>query len=71
MGVVYRATDLDLDVCVALKTLRSEISSDPAMLERFKREVLLARSIAHDAKLVEGSVLRRKIEALRGRVEAP
>ncbi len=47
MGEVYCARDLDLGVPVALKTIRPEIASDPAVLRRFKREVLLARSVTH------------------------
>jgi serine/threonine protein kinase/predicted ATPase/tetratricopeptide (TPR) repeat protein len=47
MGAVYRAIDLDLDVALALKTIRPEIASHPDTLRRFKREVLLARSISH------------------------
>lgn len=47
MGEVYRATDLELGVTVALKTLRPEIASDPTALRYFKQEVLLARSVSH------------------------
>ncbi len=47
MGQVYRAHDLELDVPVALKTIHPEIASEPASLRRFKREVLLARSVTH------------------------
>lgn len=47
MGLVYRATDLELGVPVALKTIRPEIASDPRSLRRFKQEVLLSRSISH------------------------
>jgi tetratricopeptide (TPR) repeat protein len=47
MGAVYRARDLELDEVIALKTLRAEISSDPAAIERFRREVKLARKVTH------------------------
>ncbi len=47
MGRVYRAQDLDLDVPLALKTIRPKIASDPDVLRRFKQEVLLARSVTH------------------------
>ena len=47
MGVVYRAHDLELDVPLAIKTIRPEIASDTLMLRRLKQEVLLARSISH------------------------
>ena len=47
MGQVYRAHDFDLGVSLALKTIRPDVSSDPASLRAFKREVLLARSVTH------------------------
>jgi TolB-like protein len=47
MGAVYRARDLELDEVIALKTLRAEISSDPSAVERFRREVKLARKVTH------------------------
>ena len=47
MGQVYLALDLELDVHVALKTIRPDIANDPQALLRFKREVLIARSISH------------------------
>ena len=47
MGMVFQAQDRELDEPVALKVLRSEILAAPDMLERFKREIKLARRIAH------------------------
>ncbi len=47
MGDVYEADDLELGVTVALKTIRHDISDDPATLRRFKREVTLARHVTH------------------------
>jgi serine/threonine-protein kinase len=48
MGVVYRATDRQLDEVVALKVLRSEVLvEDPTLVERFKQEIRLARRITH------------------------
>ena len=47
MGEVYRAIDELLDVSVALKLIRPSIAADPNNLRRFKREVLLARSVTH------------------------
>jgi eukaryotic-like serine/threonine-protein kinase len=47
MGTVYRARDLELDEVVALKMLRREVASDPEQVERFRREVKLARRISH------------------------
>ena len=47
MGTVYKAHDAELDEMVALKTLRRELVSAPGALERFKREVKLARKVTH------------------------
>jgi CheY-like chemotaxis protein len=47
MGTVYRARDRELDEEVAIKTLRPELVSDGALLERFKSEIRLARRISH------------------------
>ena len=48
MGMVYRARDEKLGVDVALKVLRPDLASDPARVERLRREVLLARQVGHD-----------------------
>ncbi|MGK2858312.1 MAG: protein kinase domain-containing protein [Thermoanaerobaculia bacterium] len=48
MGVVYRATDTQLDEVVAIKTLpASAMNTSPEDVERFKREIRLARKITH------------------------
>jgi serine/threonine protein kinase/tetratricopeptide (TPR) repeat protein len=47
MGAVYRAYDLELEEVVALKTLRAHIASDARAIERFRREVKLARRVTH------------------------
>ena len=47
MGRVYRARDTELDEVVALKVLQSELVSSPEMVERFRREVKLARRVTH------------------------
>jgi HAMP domain-containing protein/predicted Ser/Thr protein kinase len=48
MGVVYKATDTQLDEVVAIKTLPGDIMQrSPEDLERFKREIRLARKITH------------------------
>jgi serine/threonine-protein kinase len=48
MGVVYRAMDRELGELVAIKTLKTDaMASDPAMLQRFKDEIRLARKITH------------------------
>jgi class 3 adenylate cyclase/predicted Ser/Thr protein kinase len=48
MGVVYRANDTQLDELVAIKTLPGDVMTrSPEDLERFKREIRLARKITH------------------------
>ncbi len=47
MGVVYKALDQLLGETIALKILKPEYCSDPEILERFRREILLARDIGH------------------------
>jgi serine/threonine protein kinase/tetratricopeptide (TPR) repeat protein len=47
MGEVYEAEDLELRERVALKSIRSELLHDEKSLERFKREVHLARQVTH------------------------
>jgi len=48
MGIVYKATDTQLDETVAIKTLPGDVMTrSPEELERFKREIRLARKITH------------------------
>jgi tetratricopeptide (TPR) repeat protein/tRNA A-37 threonylcarbamoyl transferase component Bud32 len=48
MGEVYEAEDRFLQgVHVALKTILPQIADDPALRQRFEREVLLAREVSH------------------------
>jgi serine/threonine protein kinase len=47
MGEVYEADDLELRERVALKTVRSEGAGDALAIERFKREIQLARKVTH------------------------
>jgi HAMP domain-containing protein/predicted Ser/Thr protein kinase len=48
MGIVYKASDTHLDETVAIKTLPGDVMSrSPEELERFKREIRLARKITH------------------------
>jgi len=47
MGAVFRARDSELNEEVALKTLKRDSLNDPAVLERFKSEIRLARRITH------------------------
>jgi CheY-like chemotaxis protein len=47
MGAVYRARDRELGEEIAIKTLRPELTTDPALVERFRSEIRLARHITH------------------------
>jgi tetratricopeptide (TPR) repeat protein len=47
MGQVYEAEEIELQERVALKTLLPEIAADIGMINRFKREIQLARRIGH------------------------
>jgi tetratricopeptide (TPR) repeat protein/tRNA A-37 threonylcarbamoyl transferase component Bud32 len=47
MGEVYEAEDLVLRDHVALKTIRADIAGDALTMERFLREVHLARKVTH------------------------
>src|SRR5882724_1083416 len=45
MGAVYKARDRELDRLVALKVIRPDLASNPAIIQRFKQELILARQI--------------------------
>jgi eukaryotic-like serine/threonine-protein kinase len=47
MGEVYDAYDTALGDHVALKTIRPDVAHDESALERFKREIHLARQVTH------------------------
>ncbi|MGZ3419963.1 MAG: protein kinase domain-containing protein [Polyangiales bacterium] len=47
MGTVHQARDLELDEVVAIKMLRPDLLDAPDALERFRREVKLARRVTH------------------------
>lgn len=47
MGEVYEAEDIELRQRVALKTVRPEIAHDQQAIERFKREIRIAREVTH------------------------
>jgi len=47
MGEVYEAEDRELGESVALKIIRPQIASDPLILQRFRREIQLARKVTH------------------------
>lgn len=47
MAEVYEADDLELHQRVALKTVHPWVADDKVAIERFKREIALARKISH------------------------
>lgn len=47
MGTVYRATQLSLHRPVAVKILPREVSSEPQMVSRFKREIETLTALSH------------------------
>ncbi len=47
VGEVYEAEDVESKQRVALKTVRREVSADPDIMERFRREVRYARRVDH------------------------
>ncbi len=47
MGTVYKAYDSKIREVVALKLLKTEIASDPEIIERFRNEIKLARQVSH------------------------
>ncbi len=47
MGEVYEAVDVALGARIAVKTVRLEPGSTEVRLQRFRREILLARRISH------------------------
>jgi tetratricopeptide (TPR) repeat protein/tRNA A-37 threonylcarbamoyl transferase component Bud32 len=47
MGEVYEAEDLELGGSVALKTIRPEVAEDEVAVERFRREIQIARKVTH------------------------
>ncbi len=48
MGKVFKAKDTELDIVVALKMIKPQLSSDPDIVSRFKRELLMAREVFHE-----------------------
>jgi len=47
MGAVYKALDHEVERTVALKLIRPELASNPAILARFKQELLTAHQVTH------------------------
>ncbi|MCX6554731.1 MAG: serine/threonine-protein kinase [Candidatus Aminicenantes bacterium] len=48
MGRVFKALDKELQIVVVLKVINPELNDSPDAVERFKRELLLAREIVHE-----------------------
>lgn len=48
MGRIYKAADHELGITVVLKMIRPDLSSRPHMVEQFRKETLLGRSISHE-----------------------
>ena len=47
MGAVYRAHDMEVERSVGVKVIRPELVGNPAILARFKQELILARQVTH------------------------
>src|ERR1700739_3672696 len=47
MGAVYKAKDREVERVVALKLIRPEMASNPAILARFKQELITAHQVTH------------------------
>ncbi len=47
MGAVYKSHDLEVDRAVGLKVIRPDLAGNPAILARFKQELVLARQVTH------------------------
>jgi hypothetical protein len=63
MGEVYSALDEELGERIALKIIASQLSSDPLFVERFKRELRLARKVSHPNVCKTLEFGRHEIEA--------
>ena len=48
MGRVYKAKDHELGITVVLKMIRPELTERPGMIDRFRKETLLGRSVSHE-----------------------
>jgi tetratricopeptide (TPR) repeat protein len=47
MGAVYKARDVEVGRTVGLKVIRPDLAGNPAILARFKQELLLAHQVTH------------------------
>ncbi len=48
MGSVYEADDIELERKVAIKLIRPDLAANPEVLQRFKRELVMARKVTHE-----------------------
>jgi len=48
MGTAYKAEDIELGTTVVLKMIRPELASRPDIIEQFKKETLLGRTVTHE-----------------------
>jgi serine/threonine protein kinase/tetratricopeptide (TPR) repeat protein len=63
MGEVYQVFDERLRLHIALKAIRPELVEDAETVERFRREVLVTRDIAHEGLCRVFDLVEHKIEA--------
>lgn len=66
MGDVYEAEDLELGERVALKTVRPEIAHLKGALDRFRREIQLARKVTHPNVCRIFDLFRHRLEEAEG-----
>lgn len=72
MGVVYRAFDERLGRDVALKVVSDDVSNDPELISRFKREAKAVAKLGHPNIVAlhdfveEGEVVFAVMECLKG-----
>ena len=69
MGDVYEALDHELGQRIAIKAIREEISGNPSVLARFKREVYATRRITHPNVCRTFDIERHVVEATAGTCE--
>ena len=62
MGEVYQVLDERLRLSVALKAIRPELVDDQETVERFRREVLVTRDIAHEGLCRVFDLVEHRIE---------
>jgi serine/threonine protein kinase/Tfp pilus assembly protein PilF len=71
MGEVYEAEDIELHERVALKSIRSELLNDVRALDRFKREVHLARKVTHPNVCRIFDLFRQPLLVVAGQSRGP